>query len=95
LAVRGRGTEGIEWQMVLRLRGRTTLDECKSIIDRLEEFAALLTGQWPEFSLFAIMTESTECETNSIPQSPSKPRNEKRTARTSMNNNVKIPDSDF
>ena len=39
------------WQLIVRLHGRTTLAELRMIIDRLEEFAALLSSQWSEFSL--------------------------------------------
>jgi hypothetical protein len=43
--------------------GRTTLDECRRIIDRLEEFAALLSSQWSEFSFLVTVTDSASSET--------------------------------
>jgi hypothetical protein len=51
--VAGSGTviKSNPWQLIVRLHGRTTLAELRMIIDRLEEFAALLSSQWSEFSL--------------------------------------------
>ena len=45
MAASRRVLKNILWQPVVRFQGRTTLDECRRIIDRLEEFAALLTGR--------------------------------------------------
>jgi hypothetical protein len=62
LAASGRVLKSIPWQLVVRLQGRTTTDECRKIIDRLEEFAALLSSQWSEFSILVTMTESGDRE---------------------------------
>jgi hypothetical protein len=63
LAAAGRVLKGVPWQLVIRFQGRTTLDECRRIIDRLEEFAALLSSQWSEFSFLVTVTESEDSET--------------------------------
>ena len=63
MAASGRVLRSIPWQMIVRLQGRTTPDECRTIIDRLEEFAALLSSRWSELSLLVTMTESTDRET--------------------------------
>ena len=63
MAASGRVLKSIPWQLIIRLQGRTTSDECRRIVDRLEEFAALLSSRWSEFSLLVIMTESTDQET--------------------------------
>jgi hypothetical protein len=63
LAASGRVVKSIPWQLVIRFQGRTTLDECRRIIDRLEEFAALLSSQWSEFSFLVIVTDSADGET--------------------------------
>jgi len=62
LAASGRVLKSIPWQLVVRLQGRTTTDECRKIIDRLEEFAALLSSQWSEFRILVTMTESGDRE---------------------------------
>jgi len=69
LAASGRVLKSIPWQLIIRLQGRTTTDECRRIGDRLEEFAALLSRRWSEFSLLVTMTESTDRETWSISHS--------------------------
>ena len=61
MAASGRVVKTIPWQLVVRFQGRTTLDECRRIIDRLEEFAALLSSQWSEFSF--LVTDSVDGET--------------------------------
>jgi hypothetical protein len=38
LAASGRVVKSIPWQLVVQFQGRTTLDECRRIIDKLEEF---------------------------------------------------------
>jgi len=63
LAASGRVLKSIPWHLIIRLQGRTTTDECRRIVDRLEEFAALLSNHWSEFSLLVTMTESTDRET--------------------------------
>jgi hypothetical protein len=63
LVASGRVVKTIPWQLVIRFQGRTTLDECRRIIDRLEEFAALLSSQWSEFSLLVTVTDSADGET--------------------------------
>ena len=62
MAASGRVLKSIPWQLVVRLQGRTTTDECRKIIDRLEEFAALLSSQWSEFRILVTMTESGDRE---------------------------------
>ena len=62
MAPSGRVLRSIPWQMIVRLQGRTTPDECRTIIDRLEEFAALLSNHWSEFNLLVTMTESVDRE---------------------------------
>lgn len=61
MAASGRVIKKIPWQLIVRLQGRTTIAEFRMIIDRLEEFAALLSGQWSEFSLVTT-TESADRE---------------------------------
>jgi hypothetical protein len=51
----------IPWELIVRLQGRTTPAEFRVIVDRLEEFAALLSGRWSEFSLVTT-TESADRE---------------------------------
>jgi hypothetical protein len=63
LAASGRVVKSIPWQLVIRFQGRTTLDECRRIIDRLEEFAALLSSQWSEFSFLVTVNDSADGET--------------------------------
>jgi len=63
LAASGRVLKSIPWQLVVRLQGRTTTEECRKIIDRLEEFAALLSSQWSEFNLLVTITGSADRET--------------------------------
>ena len=63
MAASGRVLTSIPWQLIIRLQGRTTTDECRRIIDRLEEFAALLSSHWSEFSLLVTMAESADRET--------------------------------
>ena len=63
MAASGRLVKSIPWQLVVRFQGRTTLDECGRIIDRLEEFAALLSSQWSEFRLLVTVTDSADGET--------------------------------
>jgi hypothetical protein len=63
LTASGRVLKSIPWQLVVRLQGRTTTDECRKIIDRLEEFAALLSSQWSEFSMLVTITGSPDRET--------------------------------
>jgi hypothetical protein len=63
LAASGGVLKSIPWQLVIRLQGRTTVDECRKIIDRLEEFAALLSSQWSEFNMLVTITWSADCET--------------------------------
>ena len=63
MAASGRVVKTIPWQLVVRFQGRTTLDECRRIIDRLEEFAALLSSQWSEFSFLVTVTDSADSET--------------------------------
>jgi len=63
LAASGRVLKSIPWQLVVRLQGRTTTEECGKIIDRLEEFAALLSSQWSEFNLLVTITGSANRET--------------------------------
>jgi hypothetical protein len=57
--------KSVPWQLIVRLQGRTTLAEFRMIIDRLEEFAALLSGHWSEFNLVTT-TESVNRETKPI-----------------------------
>jgi len=54
--------KSIPWQLIVRIQGRTTLAEFRMIIDKLEEFAALLSGQWSEFNLVTT-TEFADRET--------------------------------
>jgi hypothetical protein len=63
LAASGRVVKSVPWQLVVRFQGRTTLDECRRIIDRLEEFAALLSSQWSEFSFLVTVTDPADSET--------------------------------
>ena len=63
MAASGRVLKSIPWQLVVRLQGRTTTEECGKIIDRLEEFAALLSSQWSEFNLLVTITGSADRET--------------------------------
>jgi len=63
LAASGRILKSVPWQLIIRLQGRTTSDECRRIVDRLEEFAALLSSRWSEFSLLVTMTEPADRET--------------------------------
>ena len=63
MATSGRVLKSMHWQLIIRLQGRTTSDECRRIVDRLEEFAVLLSSRWSELSLLVIMTESTDRET--------------------------------
>jgi hypothetical protein len=63
LAASGRILNSVPWQLVIRLQGRTTTDECRRVVDRLEEFAVLLSSRWSEFSLLVTMNESTDRET--------------------------------
>ena len=63
MAASGRVLKSIPWQLVVRLQGRTTTEECGKIIDRLEEFAALLSSQWSEFNLLVTITGSANRET--------------------------------
>jgi len=62
LAASGRVLTSIPWQLIIRLQGRTTSDECRRMVDRLEEFAALLSIRWSEFTLLVTMTESADRE---------------------------------
>jgi hypothetical protein len=62
LAASGRVIKSVPWQLIVRLQGRTTLAEFRMIFDRLEEFAALLSGRWSEFNLVT-MTESADLKT--------------------------------
>jgi hypothetical protein len=61
MAETGRVVKSIPWQMIVRLQGSTTLADFRMIIDRLEEFAALLSSQWSEFNLVT-STESADRE---------------------------------
>ncbi len=63
MAASGRVLRSIPWRLIIRLQGRTTTDECRRIVDRLEEFAALLSSRWSELSLLVTMTESNDRET--------------------------------
>ncbi|OLE88589.1 MAG: hypothetical protein AUF79_13145 [Crenarchaeota archaeon 13_1_20CM_2_51_8] len=63
MAASGRVLKSIPWQLIIRLQGRTTSDECRRIVDRFEEFAALLSSRWSEFTLLVTMTESADRET--------------------------------
>jgi len=63
LAASGRILKSVPWQLIIRLQGRTTSDEYRRIVDRLEEFAALLSSRWSEFSLLVTMTEPADRET--------------------------------
>jgi len=63
LATSGRVLKSMHWQLIIRLQGRTTSDECRRIVDRLEEFAALLSSRWSELSLLLTMTEANDRET--------------------------------
>ena len=63
MAASGRILKSVPWQLIIRLQGRTTSDECRRIVDRLEEFAALLSSRWSEFSLLVTMTEPADRET--------------------------------
>ncbi|TMI26598.1 hypothetical protein E6H30_03385 [Candidatus Bathyarchaeota archaeon] len=62
MAASGRVLKSIPWHLIIRLQGRTTTDECRRIVDRLEEFAALLSNHWSEFNLLVTMTESVDRE---------------------------------
>ena len=62
MAASRRIIKSIPWQLIVRIQGRTTLAEFRMIIDKLEEFAALLSGQWSEFNLVTT-TEFADRET--------------------------------
>lgn len=55
----------IPWQIVVKLRGQATPQECHEIIDRLEEFAALFSDRWFEFCVLAVIGDSADCESYS------------------------------
>ena len=63
MAASRRVLKNILWQPVVRFQGRTTLDECRRIIDRLEEFAALLSSEWSELSFLVTVADSKDSET--------------------------------
>ena len=60
------------WQMIVKLRGQATPHECHEIVDRLEEFAALLSDRWSEFSVITVIGGSADCDSYSAAQSFSK-----------------------